>query len=131
VDVGVVGLRAENERLLAENSRLRVQLEAERRAGKRQAAPFSKGEPKQDPQRSGRRSGAEYGTKAHRDVPDHVDEEIWVALPDACPCCRGELEFEDEVDQYQEDVAWVRGHVRRFRVSRAPTGKSPNSPTST
>jgi transposase len=39
-------------------------------------------------------------------------------LPDACPCCQGELELEDVVDQYQEDVVWVRGHVRRFRVCR-------------
>jgi len=88
--------------LLAENTLLRVQLEAARRAGKRQAAPFSKGDPKKDPQRPGRKRGPEYGAKAHRQVPDHVDEEIWVGLPDACPCCRGELELEDEVDQYQQ-----------------------------
>jgi len=111
-------LAAENERLLAENVRLRSQLEAARRAGKRQAAPFSKDDPVKNPARPGRKSGAGYGIKAHRPVPDHVDEEIRVALPDCCPCCRGELEFEDEVDQYQEDVAWVRGHVRRFRASR-------------
>jgi transposase len=103
---------------LAENARLREQLERARRAGKRQAAPFSKGEPKTDPARPGRRSGERYGTRAHRPVPDHVDEEIRVPLPDACPCCAGELEFEDEVDQYQQDVRWVSGHVRRFRVSR-------------
>jgi len=118
VDAGAGGLAAENRRLLAENARLRVQLEAARRAGKRQAAPFSKGEPKKDPARSGRRSGEQYGTKAHRPVPDHVDEEIRVPLPDACPCCSGELEFEDEVDQYQEEIVEIRGHVRRFRVSR-------------
>ena len=112
------GLRARNERLLAENARLRGQLEEARRAGKRQAAPFSRGEPKNDPARPGRKSGEDYGTRAHRPVPDHVDEEIRVPLPDACPCCGGELVFEDEVDQYQEDLAWVRGHVRRFRVSR-------------
>ncbi|MCA1680089.1 MAG: transposase, partial [Actinobacteria bacterium] len=112
-------LRAENARLLAENARLRAQLEATRRAGKRQAAPFSKGEPKEDPARSGRRSGEEYGTKARRPVPDHVDEEIRVPLPDCCPCCSGELEFEDEVDQYQEEIVVpVRGHVRRFRIAR-------------
>ena len=28
------------------------------------------------------------------------------------------LMFEDEVDQYQEEIVWVRGHVRRFRISR-------------
>ncbi|MCA1678329.1 MAG: transposase [Actinobacteria bacterium] len=118
VGAGVGGLAAENQRLLAENVRLRTQLEAARRAGKRQAAPFSKGEPKKDPARSGRRRGEQYGTRAHRPVPDHVDEEIRVALPDACPCCSGELEFEDEVDQYQEEIVEIRGHVRRFRISR-------------
>ncbi len=111
-------MRAENERLLAENSRLRSQLEAERRAGKRQSVPFSKGEPKPDPARSGRKSGERYGTKAHRPVPDHVDEEIRVPMPECCPCCAGELEFEDEVDQYQEELVWVRGHVRHFRIAR-------------
>ena len=117
VDAGVGGLRAENQRLLAENSRLRAQLDEARRAGKRQAAPFSKGEPKKDPARSGRRRGERYGTRAHRPVPDHVDEEIGVPLPDACPCS-GELDFEDEVDQYQEEIVEIRGHVRRFRISR-------------
>ena len=93
-------------------------MEQARRAGKRQAAPFSKGEPKKDPAKPGRKSGEEYGTRAHRPVPDHVDEEIRVGLPDACPCCQGELEFEDEVDQYQEEIRWVQGHVRHFRISR-------------
>jgi transposase len=111
-------LGALSERLLAENARLRSQLEAARRAGKRQAAPFSKGEPKKDPARSGRKSGEEYGTKAHRRVPGHVDEEIRVPLPDECPCCSGALEFVDEVDQYQEEIVEVRGHVRRFRIAR-------------
>ena len=97
---------------------MREQLEEARRAGKRQAAPFSKGDPKKDPARPGRKSGEDYGTRAHRPVPDHVDEEIRVPLPDACPCCSGELEFEDEVDQYQEEIVEVRGHVRRFRISR-------------
>jgi transposase len=113
-----LGLRAENERLLAENARLREQLEAARRAGKRQSAPFSKGDPKPNPARSGRKSGEQYGAKGHRPVPDHVDEEIGVPLPDCCPGCRGELEFEDEVVQYQEELVWVRGHVRAYRIAR-------------
>jgi transposase len=109
-------LRAENVRLRAENERLRGQVEVLRRASKRQAAPFSKGEPKRDPKPSGRRGGEAYGVKARRRVPEHVDEEIRVPLPDGCPCCGGELEFEREADQYQEDIVPVRAHVRRFRV---------------
>ena len=111
------GLRSENARLRAEVERLRAEAEQLRRAGKRQAAPFSKGEPKPNPGRSGRRSGADHGAHAHRQAPDHADEEIGVPLPDACPACGGELEFEREADQYQEDLLVpVRPHVRRFRV---------------
>jgi transposase len=114
---GAGGLRAENERLRGEIERLRGQVDELRRASKRQAAPFSRGEPKKDSQRSGRKSGESYGTKAHRQVPDHVDEEIAVPLPDGCPCCGGELALEREADQYQEDIVPVRAYVRRFRVA--------------
>ena len=101
----------------AEIARLRGQVEELRRAGKRQAAPFSKGDPNPDPKPSGRKGGQAYGTKAHRRVPEHVDEEIRVPLPDECSCCGGELELEREADQYQEDIVVpVRAHVRRFRV---------------
>jgi transposase len=110
------GLRAENVRLREENMRLRGEVEALRRSSKRQAAPFSKGEPKRDPRRSGRWSGEDYGTKAHRQIPGHIDEEVGVPLADGCPCCGGELEFERVADQYQEDLVPVRSYVRRFRV---------------
>lgn len=115
--VGDVGLRAENAWLRAENERLRGQVDELRRASKRQAAPFSRGELKKDPRRSGRRSGDQHGRHGHRQVPDHVDEEIEVALPDGCPCCGGQLVLERVVDQYQEDIpVAVRAHVRLFRV---------------
>lgn len=92
-------------------------MEEARRAGKRQAAPFSKGAPKKDPARPGRKSGEGYGTKAHRPPPERVDEEIRVALPEACPCCGGDLEFEREADQYQEEIVEVLTHKRRLRVA--------------
>jgi transposase len=47
--------------LQAEIERLRRQLDEATRAGKRQAAPFAKGQPK-----PGRKPGKDYGTKAHR-----------------------------------------------------------------
>src|SRR5438552_3899812 len=39
------------------------------RAGKRQAAPFSKRPPKDHPEPPGRKPGDEYGQKAHRPAP--------------------------------------------------------------
>ena len=73
-------LRHENRRLHADNARLKDLLEGARRAGKRPAAPFSKGAPKAQPRRPGRRPGAAYGRAAQRSVPDHVDEVVAVEL---------------------------------------------------
>jgi hypothetical protein len=61
-----VGLTAENEQLRARVGKPEGLLEEARRAGKRQAAPFSRGKPKRRPGRPGRRSGQEHG---HREPP--------------------------------------------------------------
>src|SRR4029450_14055441 len=63
-------LRADRERLQEINQRLRGEVEALRRAAKRQAAPFSKGDPIANPKRAGRKPGAAYGTRAHRRPPE-------------------------------------------------------------
>ena len=55
--------------LQAENDRLRRQLDEATRAGKRQAAPFAKGQPTDQPKKPGRKPGKDYGTKAHRQPP--------------------------------------------------------------
>ena len=70
---------------------------------KRQAAPFSRGEPKDAPGRSGRRLGEQYGRKAHRRVPDEVGETLEAPLEERCEC-GGEIELEDIVCQYQEEL---------------------------
>src|SRR6266540_6664856 len=89
-------LRAERDRLQEINERLRGEVEALRRAAKRQAAPFSKGDPTPHPRRPGRKPGAAYGTRAHRrpPEPEHVDQVVTVALPARCPGCGGELALE-------------------------------------
>jgi uncharacterized membrane protein YccC len=87
-------LRAERERLQEINERLRGEVEALRRAAKRQAAPFSKGDPIANPKRAGRKPGAAYGTRAHRRPPEHVDQVVAVGLPGCCPGCGGELVVE-------------------------------------
>lgn len=63
-------LEAQVARLEARISQLEGLAEKAARAGKRQAAPFSKGEPKKNPAKTGRKSGRQYGLKAHRPLPE-------------------------------------------------------------
>jgi transposase len=91
-------------------------LEEARRAGKRQAAPFSKGEPKPDPKRPGRKAGAAHGPSAFRPPPDHVDEVHDAPLPPACPDCGGHLVEERVAPQFQTEIPRVRPLVRRFDI---------------
>jgi transposase len=109
-------LRAERERLRELNERLRGEVEALRRAAKRQAAPFSKGDPVPHPKRSGRKPGAAYGTRAHRRAPEHVDQVVAVGLPGCCPGCGGELAVERVAVQHQEELPPARPLVTRFEV---------------
>ena len=66
-------LRTDNAALRSENSALRKALEESRRAGKRQAAPFSKGKRSQTPKKPGRKPGSAYGSQAHRAPPKEID----------------------------------------------------------
>jgi transposase len=101
----------------AQIAALRERLEQAERAGKRQAAPFSKGEPTAQPKRPGRKPGASYGTKARRPIPDHVDESYEAPLGPRCPYCNSDAVNEDKVVEiYEEDIPPVRPRVRRFRV---------------
>src|SRR3989442_5530264 len=97
-------LTKENERLQAEIERLRKALEEALRSLKRQAAPFSKGKPKSEPKRPGRKGGGDYGTRAFRAIPDQVDEQIEVPLPKACPDCGGRVGHDDTQPQVHEDI---------------------------
>ena len=109
-------LRRENERLRRQLTHVEADLEQAQRAGKRQAAPFSKGPSAGNGRRPGRRAGAAYGQRARRPIPEQVDREVEVALPVSCPRCGGALEHERTAEQYQEDLPEVRPVVSRFRV---------------
>ena len=111
----LVRLSGENERLRARVGKLEGQLEEARRAGKRQAAPFSRGEPKTQPRRSGRRSGEEHGRYGHREPPGMVDEELDAPLAARCEC-GGEIEHERTEFQYQDELPEPRAVRRRFAV---------------
>ena len=116
-------LRRENDSLRKENAALKtcvaeleVALDAAERRAKRQAAPFSRGEPKASPRKPGRKPGRRYGRKAHRPPPSPkcVDAQYDVPLPDSCPCCGGtHLQETHVVSQYQTDIP-CRPIVRQF-----------------
>lgn len=99
----------------AEIERLRKALEEALRSLKRQAAPFSKGKPKSNPKRPGRKGGSDYGQRGFRAVPDRVDEEIAVRLPKTCPDCGGRVIHDSTRPQFQEDIV-RQTIVRRFDV---------------
>ncbi len=115
----IARLEREIERLKQENERLRHALEEALRAGKRQAAPFSRQTPKAHPQRPGRKPGANYGRSAYRAIPTEFDETIEVALPDRCPHCGGGVDETGEViEQYQTEIPEPRVEHIRFRIRR-------------
>jgi transposase len=107
-------LAAEGERLQEVNARLRGEVEALRRVAKRQAAPFSRGDPKPDPKRAGRKAGAAHGRHAHRQPPQQVDRVVAVGLSDGCPGCGGELVLERVAAQQVEDLPEPRPLTIRY-----------------
>lgn len=131
-DPSYAELLAENQRLrllVAEQQRtieqlqdtirhLQERLDAAERAGKRQAAPFSKGPPKQRPKKPGRKSGPDHGKHGHRlaPPPEQVDEEVLdAALPSECPECHGPVQ-ETHVDkQFQTEIPRA-ATVRQFDI---------------
>ncbi len=82
--------------------------------GKRQAAPFSKGPPKDNPKKPGRKGGRKYGPKARRSLPEQEpDEIIDVPLPEECDACGGNVQ-EDHLDHQVQVEIPRRPIIRRF-----------------
>src|ERR1022692_1938793 len=119
-DRRIAQLEKSNARLQAECVRLRAQLEQAQRVSKRQAAPFSKGEPNPNPHSTARPRGAAYGKHGHRPCPpdDQIDEILEAPLPDCCPHCGGDIAEDDEVDeQFQEEIP-IKPIRRKFRIHK-------------
>ena len=95
---------------------LEKELEAARRAGRRQAAPFAKDRPQGRGGRPGRRAGAEYGRQGRRREPTQADETHVAAAPTTCPDCGGAVALDRVASQYQEDLPAVHPLVRRFDI---------------
>ena len=72
--------------------------------------------PSGDPKKPGRKSGANYGPKAHRPLPEQKpDEIIDVPLPEQCPECGGQAD-EDHIDQQFQVEIPSQPIVRRFDI---------------
>ena len=103
--------------LQAENQRLRRQLDEATRAGKRQAAPFAKGQPTGQPKKPGRKPGKDYGTKARRlpPTPGQINEVHEAPLPDRCPDCAGPIDETHIAQQFQVEIPRKPIH-RQFNI---------------
>jgi transposase len=115
----VTRLQEQNARLTAANEELHKELAEAKRAGKRQAAPFSKGRRTSKPKRPGRKPGM--GLFSYRKPPsaDEVTEPV-EDVPvsgDTCPGCGGRLEDAGVSIAYVTDLPRVlRPQVRAYRV---------------
>jgi transposase len=109
-----------NETLVARDERiakLEELLEDSRRSGKRQAAPFSKGDPADEPKPPGRKSGQQHGRHGHRMAPTgSIDRELEAPLPPCCPHCGGDVVLERTATQFETELPESRPVVTRFNV---------------
>ncbi len=108
------------EQLTARVADLERRLDLKERASKRQAAPFSKGEPNPNPKKPGRKSGNAHGKHAHRLPPaeEQIVETLEAPLPEACPHCGGAVVEDEGVDeQFQTDLP-DQPLRRKFRIHK-------------
>lgn len=120
----VDGLRAELSRkdgaLIWQKDRIEVlekALEDSHRRSRRQTAPFSKGSPKAEAKRPGRKSGEAHGRHGQREVPaGPPDRDLVASLPACCPDCGGEVAHDRDEEQWQVEVPDPRVVTTRFTV---------------
>lgn len=103
----------------AEIEALRAEIEALKRSGKRQAAPFSKGTRSKNPKKPGRKPGQGLFKRREAPTPESLSEPpIEVPVVESeCPKCGGELD-EGRVEEASitDLPKVVRPRVRLFRV---------------
>jgi hypothetical protein len=120
VNSELLGRVGELQRLVERQQRrideLEKLIEDLRRRGKRQAAPFSKGAPKDDPKPPGRKPGAGYGKQVVRAVPQTIDERLSVDCPLWCPDCHGRVRLAGKKSQYQIDLPEIRPRTTEFII---------------
>lgn len=113
-DQRIQELEAENAQLRETIRQLQERVEELERQAHRQAAPFRRPEHKRKPPEQHRAIGRPKGhPPAYRPIPNYVDEEVEVPLPE-CPQCKGPLRSVEPCEQFIEDLPPVRPHVTRL-----------------
>jgi transposase len=112
----VAELQSKVERLERRVQELLDALQEAQRAAKRQAAPFSRQQPKVHPSKPGRKAGTRYGCRSRRPIPPVIDQTLEAELPDCCPHCGGELEQTHIDQQYQTEIPQPKVERIEFRI---------------
>lgn len=99
-----------------EIGRLRQENEKLQQAAKRQAAPFSRGEPKSRPKRRGRKPGNRYGERAFRRKPKRVDRTVYVPAPLYCPDSQKPVVLHHTEKQWLIDIPPIEPVTTEFRI---------------
>lgn len=104
------------EELEKQIDQLRKIIEELQRSRKRQAAPFSRGEPKPNPRQRGRKRGARYGTRGFRAAPKSPDRIVEVPAPLYCPACERPTKLDHVEQQWQTDIPPIEPTTTEFRI---------------
>ena len=110
-DVRIGKLEARTPELEARVRQLQQMLLEATRASKRQAAPFSRNQPKLKPKKPGRPVGHE---PAHRPPPPEPVTELVEVPLNRCPCCGGPVEDLQTHEQIVTDIPTVEPKTRKY-----------------
>ena len=93
--------------------RLQAEVEALRRAGKRQATPFARRELVERPKKPGRKAGQGKFSRRQKPTAEQVKETKVAPLP-GCPKCGGQLSAVREHEQYVADIPVIEPIITRY-----------------
>lgn len=114
--------RATIEALQEQLRQLQAEVEALKRAGKRQAVPFSRQKKVKKPKPPGRKAGQGKFAYREKPTPEEVDDTKEVTLS-CCPECGGDLTGMKKHENYEVDIPPVKPVVTRYVTHSGYCGK--------
>lgn len=107
----------------AEIDRLKLELENLKRKQARQAAPFSRNQPKKNPKRSGRKPGVGIFKYRTAPTPESITNTVSVPAPECCPDCKVSLEQSKTSLAFITELPIITPTVTQFEIGE---GTCPN-----